>query len=289
MTYLLQLTSAQDIPTLDNNLLLTILNISNTQYDRAMRYINEYNEANTLLLGVSSNLNSNFQSILNMTNVQNFLNGVQSYLNDNVNQLITKYSPASVSAYIMGVYINFSTDLRFYGNMTQQYNEMYVLYGGKLSNFTEASKCLAQFTDQYQPIYRSAIQNFTTLMTEEIGSTVTGLDVMSTEIRSSIVALVGSLTGVIANPITARLGFDNFVSRVYEIKLSIPLSNSIKQITSEGPTLLTTVTGWVTKFASLMSETQRDIKSGSTNLDGIRQKRTAELIEAVKTCLNKIA
>lgn len=143
--------------------------------------------------------------------MQSFFTSIQDSLNKNVQDLIVKYSPNSVSSFIVGYYQTFLNNLSANNGTQAEISEMNQLYYSKFIN-PNASTCITKYNGNHLQIYSNAAFNFTQAMEKTVGTTVEELEGLRKEIKEMIAELVGSLENIIKNPTSALQLFDTFVS-----------------------------------------------------------------------------
>lgn len=281
LIYFCQLTSGQDYGTVNINFITSLISVSNSQYQRAVEYINEYKIANlqlTLLL-------NNFQDALNSSNVKEFLANIQKHLNTNVAQLTEKFSPENVRNFILFHYNSFLSNLSMNNGTQSEITQMHQLYLSKILSFN-ATGCLARYNAAHFEIYSSTASNFTKTIENEISATVEQLEKLRNEIKTTITDLVKSLETIIANRETARQKFDEFVREDVDFCRNSSLFHF--QISSNGIQIGSQVDKWIEEFSKVMKQTQLSIRDGFKQFDSNRVKETLAEVQLATNCLTSV-
>lgn len=280
---LLKISNGQDVGSVHINLINSMINVSNTQFQRASEYINEYNQAVSQLSQVASKIEAAFVGI-NISPVQEFFANLRENLNENVQKLTEKYSPTNVQMFILGYYQTFLNNLLFNNGTQAEILSMNQLYYGKFLS-PNASDCITRYNNLNYEIYSNASSNFTQTIEGEVSTTVDELESLRKEIKTLITNLVGNFEDIIADRATALQKLGTFV-RINFCELEKGLKFPF-QVTSTAGTLNTQISGWVAQFTTLMKQTQVDIKSSFNQFDGNRVNQTLALIQQTNSCLNE--
>lgn len=199
--------NSQDYATANWDFVMSMVNVSSTEYQRALDYMNEYNDAKLQLSQVFTNLMTSLQNVSNMTNVET-LTSIGKNLTSSVAKLAGEYSPDNVRSYILYYYQTFLTSLSLNNGTQTDVLEMNLLYFSNVLN-PNASSCLMKYNSENTKIYSSAALNFTEKMENEIALTVEQLETLRTEIKTTVASLITSLSGISDN---REAEFDDFVS-----------------------------------------------------------------------------
>lgn len=222
-----QLSNAEDVNTANTKLINSMIAVSSEQFSRASAYINQYNSANLNLTLVAGRIQASFMGIIDLTPLQSFFTDIQNVLNDNVQQLTVKFSPASVQSYILGFYQSFLTNLllnngslllalslfcnqRTFAGTAAEISAMNLVYYGKILS-PNATVCINKYNALYEEIYSRAAGNFTQAVETQVSSTVTRLETLKNEIETLVTNLVKSFDQIIEEKSFASIG--SFVRR----------------------------------------------------------------------------
>lgn len=189
-----------------------MFNVSTTQFLRAFDYINQYNQANSMLSQVGMQLRTNLQGILDFTAVEAFLKLIQDNLNANVQRLTVRYSPENIRAYIFGFYQTFLNNLLLNNGTQADVLAMNQKYYEKILS-PNATVCFTLYNQLYNEIYSKAASNFTSAMESEVSSVVTRLEALRMEIVSMVKNLVRNVEEIISTRATASIMFNSFVKK----------------------------------------------------------------------------
>jgi len=258
----------ENVVTIQIKLINSMLDVSTSQYQRAIEYINEYNEANRLLTEVTVFLTTNMRDVLNMTAVQGFLGEIQSHLTNNVQKLIIDYSPDNVRTFIFSYFTTFNTNLALNNGAFTELTELTLLYFTKILS-PNATICMAKHADDILQIYSNAASGFIKVMEDDVSTTVTQLDTYKAQIKTMVTGLAQDLQNVAANRATAPQKFAEF-------------------LTSTGSTIINQIDTWIVQFGGLMKQTQTNIKNGFKQFDGGRANQTLALVRKTTECLSAI-
>lgn len=188
-----------------------MLNVSSSQYQRAMDYINEYNDANRLLSEATGFLTTNLAGVLDMTAVRAFLAEIQSHLTNSVHQLIVNYSPENIRAFIFYYFTTFSTNIAVNTGAFNELNELTLLYLSKILD-QNATACMSKQAEDILEIYSSTSSGFIKVMEEDVATTVSQLEIYRAEINAMITELTSKLREISSDRATALVKFGEFVS-----------------------------------------------------------------------------
>lgn len=208
----LKVANAQEnVVTIQIKLINSMLNVSSSQYQRAMDYINEYNDANRLLSEASGFLTTSLAGVLDMTAVRAFLAEIQSHLTNNVQQLIVNYSPENIRAFIFSYYTTFSTNIALNTGAFNELNELTLLYFSKILD-PNSTACMSKHAEDILEIYSNTSSGFIKVMEEDVATTVSQLEIYRAEINSMIAELTSKLREISSDRATALVKFGEFVS-----------------------------------------------------------------------------
>lgn len=211
MTKVFQLSNCQDYASVNTIFISSLVNVSSSQYERSLGYINEYTNAASKLSEASRYLSVTLQNVLNTTNVENMFSSIQGSLNSNVQKLVEKYSPVNVRLFIVYYYQTFLSNLVINNGTQSEILALNVLYA---KNFlkTNVTICMSKYNEDHFKIYEEAVKGFVKLMESTTTTTTSKLDLARNEVKDMIKLVVKSVEKIIANKATARDEFDTFVS-----------------------------------------------------------------------------
>lgn len=201
----------ENAATIQIKLITSMVNVSSEQYQRAMDYINEYYESNRLLSEVTGFLTTNLDGVLDMTVVRSFLSEIQSHLTNNVQQLIINYSPESIRAFIFSYFTTFTTNIVTNTGAFNELNDLTLLYISKILD-QNSTNCMSKHAEDILEIYSNAASGFIKVMEEDVGTTVSQLEIYRAEINTMIRELTSKLQEISSNRTTALVKFGEFVS-----------------------------------------------------------------------------
>lgn len=203
--FLQQFSNAEDLNAVNIKLINSMISVSGEQFARATAYINQYNSANLNLTLVAGKVQASFMGVIDLSPLQKFFADIQSTLNDNVQQLTVKFSPANVQSYIMGYFQTFLTNLLINNGTAADIFDMNMAYYGKILS-PNATVCYNRYNSLYSDIYSRVADNFTRAVENEVASTVNRLETLRTEIETLVTDLVKSFEQIIDDKAFLSIG-----------------------------------------------------------------------------------